>query len=80
MGIPKALPKIRPFEALKIARWIRVLVEPNVPSCGTLGEEQDIGLNAGVRVEHAVGQPDDRVQVALFEQMLLEASLDAFAE
>ena len=44
------------------------------------GEEQQVGLDAGVGIEHAVGQPDDRVQVALVEQPLLDPRLDAFAE
>ena len=46
----------------------------------TLGEEQQVGLDAGVGVEHAVGQAHDGVQVALFQQDLLEAGLHAFAE
>ena len=36
--------------------------------------------DAGVGVEDAVGQADDGVQVALCEQLLLDAGLDAFAE
>src|SRR5215208_7620620 len=45
-GIPKALPKIRPFEALKTARWMAVIAlynaslgSPRVGLLGTRGVE-----------------------------------------
>ena len=59
---------------------IGVLVVPDVLGGPALGEEQQVGLDAGVGIEHAVGQADDGVQVALFQQGLLEAGLHAFAE
>jgi hypothetical protein len=45
-----------------------------------LGEEEQVGADAGVGIEDAVGQADDGVQVALGEQGFLDAGLDAFAE
>ena len=45
-----------------------------------LGEEEQIGADAGVGVEDAVGQPDDGVEVAALQQPLLDARLDALAE
>ena len=43
-------------------------------------EEQQVGADARVRSEDAVGQPHDRVQVAFGEQRLLEARLHALPE
>ena len=57
-----------------------VLVEPDLLGRLALLEEQQVGADAGVGLEHAVGQPDDGVQVALLQQVLLEPRLDAFAE
>ena len=62
------------------ARRIGVLVIPDVFGRLAFGEEQQVGLDAGVGSEDAVGQADDGVQVALFEQLFLDAGLDAFAE
>ena len=45
-----------------------------------LGEEEEVGADAGVGIEDAVGQADDGVQVALGEEGFLDARLDAFAE
>jgi hypothetical protein len=45
-----------------------------------LGEEQQVGLDAGVGREHAVGQAHDGVQVALGQQLFLDAGLHALAE
>jgi hypothetical protein len=45
-------------------RRIGVLVEPDVPCRRALGEEEQVGADAGVGVEDAVGQADDGVQVA----------------
>ena len=47
--------------------------------CAFLEEEQ-VGADAGVGFEDAVGQADDGVQVALLQQVFLEAGLHAFAE
>ena len=57
-----------------------VLVEPDFLGRLAFLEEQQVGADAGVGFEHAVGQAHDGVQVALFQQMFLEAGLDAFAE
>jgi hypothetical protein len=43
-------------------------------------EEQQVGADAGVGLEDAVGQTHDGVQVALFQQVFLQPRLDAFAE
>src|SRR3546814_14033689 len=43
-------------------------------------EEQKVRLDSGIRIEDAVRQADDGVQVALRHQLLLDARLDAFAK
>jgi hypothetical protein len=45
-----------------------------------LGEEEQVGLDAGVGIEDAVGQANDGVQVAVGQQLFLDAGLDALAE
>ena len=57
-----------------------MLVEPDVLGGGALAEKQQVGLDAGVRVEHAVGQAHDGVQVAFLQQFFLDTGFDAFAE
>ena len=57
-----------------------MLVEPHLFGRRALGEEQQVGLDAGVGVEHAIGQANDGVQVALGQQLFLDAALDTFAE
>ena len=57
-----------------------VLVEPDFLRRLALLEEQQIGADAGVRFEHAVGQAHDGVQVALFQQVFLEPGFHAFAK
>jgi len=59
---------------------ILVFVIPDFLGRLAFGEEQQIGLDAGVGRKHAVGQADDGVQVALFQKLLLDAGLDAFAK
>ena len=59
---------------------IGVFVIPDVLGRLAFGEEQEVGLDAGVGGEDAVGQTDNGVQVALLQQFLLDARLDAFAE
>ena len=60
--------------------WYSVLVEPDVLRRLTLLEELQISTDAGVGFEHAIGQADDSVQVALFEQCFFQPSFYAFAE
>jgi hypothetical protein len=48
-----------------------VFPEPNVLGRCALLEEQQVGADGGVGFEDAVGQPDDGVQVALLQQVLL---------
>src|SRR6185503_4212726 len=55
------------------ARRIRVLAIPDFLRGLAFGEEQQIGLDAGVGSENAVGQADDGVEVALLKQFLLDA-------
>ena len=57
-----------------------MLVVPNVLRGLALGEEQQVGLDAGVGREHAVGQPHDGVQVAFGQQLLFDAGFDTFAK
>ena len=57
-----------------------MLVEPDLAGGLALGEEEQVGLDGGVRLEHALGQPDDGVQVAFLEQLLLQARLAPAAE
>lgn len=59
---------------------IGMLVVPNFRCRRALGEEEQVRADAGVRIEDAVGQADDGVQVALVEQGLLDSRLNAFAE
>ena len=57
-----------------------VLVEPDVLGRRAFLKEQQVGADAGVGLEDAIGQPHDGVQVALFHQVFFEPRLDAFAE
>lgn len=57
-----------------------MLVEPDVLGRRALAEEQKIGLDAGVWGKYAIGQADDGVQIAVFQQLFLDACFDAFAE
>ncbi len=57
-----------------------VFVKPDVLRRLTFLEEQQVGTDAGVRLEDAVGQADDGVQAALFQQTFLQASFDAFTK
>ncbi len=59
---------------------IGVLVIPDVGGGRAFGEEEEVGADAGVGIEDAVGQADDGVQIALGEQGFLDAGFDAFAE
>src|SRR3546814_6574002 len=68
---------------------ISVLVEPDLGGriqCVAFSvlmaffEEQKVRLDSGIRIEDAVRQADDGVQVALRHQLLLDARLDAFAK
>ena len=62
------------------ARRIGMFVVPDFFGRLAFGEEEEVGLDAGVGSEDAVGQADDGVQVALVEQLFLDAGLDAFAK
>src|SRR5690606_13482394 len=42
--------------------------------------EQDIGGDAGVRREHAVGQPHDGMKIELLEKFFLDAGANTVAE
>src|SRR6185312_11016788 len=59
---------------------IGVLVVPDFGGGLALGEEEQVGLDTGVRIEDAVGKTDDGVEVALAEEFFLDASLDALPE
>src|SRR5205823_4849407 len=62
------------------ALWIGMLVVPDVLRGVALGKKQQVGLDPGVWIEHAIRQTDYGMQVAFFQQRLLEASLRALAK
>ncbi len=59
---------------------VAVFVEPNGVGGFALGEEEQVGLDAGVGGEDAVRQADDGMQVALLHEQLLHLGLHAFAK
>src|ERR1700733_12988123 len=61
-----------------LARRHAVLIEPDVLGRLALFEEQQIGADAGIGLEDAVRKPDDSVERALLEKMLLQARLYPF--
>src|SRR5262249_38158955 len=62
------------------ARRIWVLVIPHVGGWRALGKEKEVGADAGVGIEDAVGQADNGVEVALTEEGLLNSSLYTLPE
>ncbi len=62
------------------ARRIGVLVIPDVCGGRALGEEEEIGADAGVGIEDTIGQADNGVKVAIGEEGFFDAGLDTFAE
>jgi hypothetical protein len=58
---------------------VGVLVEPDRLRRYALVEEEEVRLDARVRVEDPLRETDDRVEVALFEELLLNARLDALS-
>src|SRR5208283_2290788 len=63
-----------------VARRVGMLVVPDRVGWLALGKEKQVGLDAGVGAEDAVGQANDGVQVALVEQLLLDPGLHTLAE
>ena len=57
-----------------------MLVEPDGVGGLALGEEEEVGLDAGVGIEDAIGQADDGVEVALPHEEFFDLGLDAFAK
>ena len=55
---------------------IGVLVIPDLLGRAALGEEEEVGLDAGIGIENAIGQADDGVEVAVGEELFLDASFD----
>ena len=49
------------------ARRIRMLVVPHLGGGLTFGEEKQVGANASVRIEDAVGQANDSVKITISE-------------
>ncbi len=49
-----------------------MLEKPHIRSRAALVKEQDIGINASVGAEYTLGQPDDRLEVEIFQQFALE--------
>lgn len=49
-----------------------MFVKPDFARRFAVGEKQQIGFDAGVRVEHVVGQTNDRVQVAFGQELFLD--------
>src|SRR5216110_2491157 len=62
------------------ARRIWVFVIPEFGRGLTLGEEEEIGADTGVGIEYAVGQSDDRMQVAISEESFLDARFHALTK
>jgi len=60
--------------------WRRHLVVPDLLRPPRLLEEQEVRGYGGVGLEDTVGEADDRVQVALGQKLLLDASTDTVAE
>ena len=54
---------------------IGVLVIPDVGGGRAFGEEEEVGADAGVGIEDAVGQANDGVEVALGDEGFLDAGL-----
>ncbi len=48
------------------------VVEPNTLGAAALGEDQDGGTNAGVRLKYTAGQADDAFQLVVVEQLLAQ--------
>src|ERR1019366_10586420 len=59
---------------------IRVLVIPDFGCRLVPSKEEQVGPDTGIRIEDAVGKPDDRVKIAVGEERFLYAGLHAFAE
>lgn len=57
-----------------------MLVEPDVLGRFAFFEEEEVGADAGVGFEDAVGEADDGVQVALSQKVLFQPRFDPFAE
>ncbi len=57
-----------------------MFVEPDLLCRLTFLKEQQIRPDAGVGFEHAVGQTDDCMEVALLQEMFLKPGLHPFAE
>ena len=57
-----------------------VLEIPDLLGRLALGEEEQVGVDAGIGGKDAVGQAHDGVQVAVWQQALLDARLDPLAK
>jgi hypothetical protein len=57
-----------------------MLEEPDLFGGAALFKEEDVGGDAGVGTEDALGQSHNGVEVELFEQFALERGLDAFTK
>ena len=57
-----------------------MFVEPEDIGRLALGEKQQVGLDAGVGIENAVGQPNDGMQVAFPQEQFLDLGLHPFTE
>lgn len=68
------------FAVVFIALRIGVLVVPDGFGRLALGKEQQVGFDAGLGVKNAIGQSDNGVQVALGQQLFLQAGFGAFAK
>ena len=87
-GAPPLLNRVELFERDRLglvvaldALRVGVFVVPDVLGRRVgPGEEQEVGSDGGVGGEDAVGQADDGVEVELFEELFLDAGLNALAE
>ena len=62
------------------ALGVGVLVVPELLGWPALGEEEEVGAYARVGVEDPVGQADDGVEIALAQELFLDAGLHPLAE
>jgi hypothetical protein len=68
------------FRVLLSAFGEGVLVVPDLFSGAGAVEEKEVGRDACVRGEDAVGEADDGVEIKVLEQILFDTGADAIAE
>ena len=59
---------------------IRMLVIPHLLGRSPLGKEKQIRADPRIRIEHAIGEPNDGVQIALGQQRFLDPRFDSLSK